>query len=74
MDFNLPNIDWATLQVEGIQYPHHVNQLFVDMTADTGLEQMVTFPTRKDKTFDVITPSHQSFVYGKMQASAFYRE
>ena len=48
-DFNLPDIKWATLQVEGSQNPFRVNKSFFDMTADNSLEQIVSFPTRKDK-------------------------
>ena len=38
-DFNLPDINWTTLQVVGSQNPNRVNQSFLDMTADNGLEQ-----------------------------------
>ena len=61
-DFNIPDINWATLQVEGSQYPNRVNQSFLDMTVVNSLEQIVTFPTRKDKTLDLIFTSHPSFM------------
>ena len=32
------------------------------MTSDNGLEQIVNFPTRKDKTLDLIFTSHPSFM------------
>ena len=54
--FNLPDTDWATLQVDG-------RQCNLDTTADNSLEQTVTFPTRKKNTIlDLIFTSHPSFM------------
>ena len=61
-DFNLPDISWDTLKVEGTQYPSRVSQAFLDMVSDNSLEQMVDFPTRKDKTLDLLFTSHPSYI------------
>ena len=61
-DFNLLDTNWTTLQVEGSQNPDRINQSFLDMTSDNGLEQIVNFPTRKDKMLDLIFTFHPSFM------------
>ncbi|KAL8563420.1 hypothetical protein ACOMHN_054782 [Nucella lapillus] len=61
-DFNSPDIDWQTLTTTNKRYPSRVNQTYLDIVADNDLEQMVDFPTRKDKTtLDIILTSHPSF-------------
>ena len=61
-DFNLPDVNWDTLKVEGTQYPAKVTQVFFDMVSDNSLEQMVDFPTRKEKTLDLLFTSHPSYI------------
>lgn len=60
-DFNLPDIDWKTLNISGSQYPQSTSKHFLDMIADSNLEQLVDFPTRKDKVLDLILTTHPSF-------------
>ena len=61
--FNLPDINWETMRAEGTQYPSRVSQAFLDdIVSDKSLEQMVDFPTRKDKTLDLLFTSHPSYV------------
>ena len=60
-DFNIPDINWTDMSIERRQYPAKVNQAFLDMIADNGLEQLVNFHTRKDRTLDLILTSHPSF-------------
>lgn len=60
-DFNAPDIDWKQLSIAGSQYPAKVSKTFMDITSDNNLEQMVDFPTRKDKTLDLILTSHPSY-------------
>lgn len=60
-DFNLPDIDWCSLRTIGNQYPARVSQLYLDIVADNSFEQQVTFPTRKDKTLDLLFTTHPSF-------------
>ncbi|KAL8570711.1 hypothetical protein ACOMHN_039146 [Nucella lapillus] len=61
-DFNSPDIDWQTLTTTNKRYPSRVNQTYLDIAADNDLEQIVDFPTRKDKTtLDIILTSRPSF-------------
>ena len=53
-DTNHPDIDWESNQVVRHQYPRALNELFLQAIADAGLEQLVNFPTRGDRTLDVI--------------------
>ena len=50
------------MRAEGTQYPSRVSQAFLDIVSDNSLEQMVDFPTRKDKTLDLLFTSHPSHV------------
>ena len=61
-DFNFPDISWDTLKVEGTRYSSRVSQAFLDTVSDNSLEQMVDFPTRKDKTLDLLFTSHPSYI------------
>ena len=60
-DFNLPDIDWNTLTIEGHQYPVRVNQTFLDLIAECGLQQQVDFPTRKNNILDLIFTTQPSY-------------
>lgn len=60
-DFNLPDIKWNVPSITSSQYPTRVNQAFLDIIADNGLEQIVDFPTRKDNTLDLMLTSHPAF-------------
>ena len=61
-DFNLPDIDWQSLSTKSNHYPERVNKTFLDIIADTDLEQQVDFPTRKDhNTLDLVLTTHPSF-------------
>ena len=55
-DFNIPDINWSDTSIEGSQYHLMVNQTILDMAVENNLEQLVDFPTRKDKTLDLIFP------------------
>ena len=39
-DINLPDIDWATDQVTGHQYPKALNVSFLQLLALTGMEEL----------------------------------
>jgi len=61
-DFNLPDICWKDNSIPTTRnYPKRVNQHFLDIASDLGLEQMVNFATRKDNTLDLILTSHPSY-------------
>ena len=55
----MPN--WVDLTITGNQTSTRVNQSFLDIFADNGLEQQVDFPTRKDKQLDLILTTHPSY-------------
>ena len=59
-DFNLPDIDWINTSIANHQYPERVNQAYMDCIADTGMEQMVDFQTRKDNILDLVVTTHPS--------------
>ena len=61
-DFNLLDINWTDIVIQGTQNPTRVNQTFLDIVADNNLEQLVDFPTRKSATLDLIFSSHPSFI------------
>ena len=60
-DFNIPDIDWKNLTTSGSQYPKSTSKAFLDLISDNSLEQIVDFPTRKDRILDIILTSHPSF-------------
>ena len=57
---NAPDIDWTTLTIKGQQYPERTNKHILDTTKDNVFEQIVEFPTREDKTPDLILTTHPS--------------
>ena len=42
-DFNLPDINWNKMTIEGSTYPNHINKSFVDIVQDLYMEQIVDF-------------------------------
>ena len=46
-DINLPNINWSDNSVSGYNYPIPFCNLVFDLFNNAGLEQLVTFPTRR---------------------------
>ena len=44
-DFNIPDICWKTNTIAGRQYSLKVNQPYLDLSYDLGIEQIVDFPT-----------------------------
>ena len=61
-DFNLPDISWSTNSIIGNQNTVGVNNAFLNLFADTGLQQMVEFPTRKNTTLDLFLTNRPSLV------------
>jgi hypothetical protein len=62
-DFNLPDINWNNMTIEGSTYPNHINKSFIDIVQDLCMEQIVDFPTRLDNTLDLVFTTHKSLVY-----------
>ena len=61
-DFNLPDINWNKMTIEGSTYPNHINKSFVDIVQDVCMEHIVDFPTRLDNTLDLVFTTHRSLV------------
>jgi hypothetical protein len=61
-DFNLPDINWNNMTIEGSTYPNHINKSFIDIVQDLCMEQIVDFPTRLDNTLDLVFTTHRSLV------------
>ncbi|CAG2184827.1 unnamed protein product [Mytilus edulis] len=60
-DFNIPDICWKTNTIAGRQYSLKVNQPYLDLSYDLGIEQIVDFPTRQDNFLDLLFTSHPAF-------------
>ncbi|CAC5368892.1 unnamed protein product [Mytilus coruscus] len=60
-DFNIPGICWKTNTIAGHQYAQKVNQLYLDLSHDLGVEQIVDFPTRQEHFLDLLFTSHPAF-------------
>ena len=52
-DFNLPDINWKNQDIQSNRYPHQINELFLEMSQDLGLQQLVDFPTRGTSILDL---------------------
>ena len=61
-DFNLPDINWSTLDIQGNANANAINQSFIDMTSNIGLEQQVNFPTRGEAILDLFLTNRPSLV------------
>ena len=61
-DLNLPDIDWEKHEIEGHQYLKDINQTFLDLAQDLGLDQMVDFPTRGGNILDVFMTNRPGLV------------
>ena len=53
-DFNLPDIDWLNHEIKGNQNPQNLNSLYLDMSSDLCLDQIIDFPTRDTAILDLI--------------------
>ena len=61
-DFNLPDIDWTNLSIKSNRYLIALNELFIDCFNDTGLTQMVDFPTREHNTLDILLTNRPTLI------------
>ena len=61
-DFNLPDIDWASMSTLSHQYSSVINDCFISTFNDLGLIQMVNFPTREKNTLDLFATNRPSLV------------
>jgi hypothetical protein len=61
-DFNLPDIDWTTGSITGHQNPVGVNESFMNLAYDLGLEQTVDFNTRGNNILDLFLSNRPSLI------------
>ena len=60
-DFNFRKIDWEThLTKEGEVLGHSEGLILIDMARDHYVDQLITFPTRQDKTL-LYSPTRQAW-------------
>ena len=59
-DMNLPDIEWETEQLTSNQYTHSISYSFLDTLANTELQQIDSFHTRKNNTLDSVLTNRQS--------------
>ncbi|CAG2232939.1 CD39 [Mytilus edulis] len=61
-DFNLPDIKWSEQNISGSMYSKELNEAFIDMLNNLGIEQMVDFPTRKDNILDLFCTNQPALI------------
>ena len=61
-DVNLPGICWKNNTVVNHRYSLRINNDFISCINDSGLEQMVNFPTRGDNILDIFLSNRPSLV------------
>ena len=61
-DANLPDISWESYTITSHQYKRSINESFLHLLDTTGLDQIVDFPTRGDRTLDIIMTNRPSLV------------
>ena len=59
-DMNLPDIELKTAQLTTNQYTHSISYSFWGALANTGLQQIINFPTRNNNTLDVVLTDRPS--------------
>ena len=61
-DFNLPDVNWKSHEIQGNQYLKEINSLFLEMSQDLGLSQIVDTPTRGTSILDLFFTNNPDFV------------
>ena len=61
-DINLPNIDWLTNSHNGNNYPVSFCNLVLELFCDSGISQMVSFPTRGNNTLDIFATNRPNLI------------
>ena len=58
-DLNLPGWDWSMMTLKPNTHNLEMHLKLIEVIQENGMEQMVTFPTREQNTFDLITNTPQ---------------
>ena len=61
-DFNLPNIDWDNLSVNGHNYSVQLCNTLLELVTDFGLTQIVNLPTRENNILDIFLTNRPSLI------------
>jgi len=61
-DFNLPNIDWDNLTINGHNYPVQLCNTLLELATDFGLTQIVNLPTRENNILDILLTNCPSLI------------
>ncbi|XP_070198749.1 uncharacterized protein [Littorina saxatilis] len=61
-DFNLPSYDWTNMTMKPKPRYAQLHKDFVDLLGDTGMEQVVKEPTRRDNTLDIVLTNCPSLI------------
>ena len=61
-DFNLPDMNWSSLTVTSNQYSYAMTDTYLDILRNCNLEQIVDFPTRRNKTLDIFLTSNPGLI------------
>lgn len=61
-DFNLSDISWPSGNITSSNHTKQLNRSFLDTFKDCSLEQIVNFPTRKNKTLDLFITNKPTLV------------
>ena len=61
-DFNLPDINWNSMAVNGNHNLLQMNNRFLEMIQNCNLDQVVKFPTRLDNTLDLFLTNRPSLI------------
>ena len=61
-DINLPDINWSSNSISGNSYRKDINETILEVLANSGLEQVVDFPTRDNNLLDIFATNRPSLV------------
>ena len=61
-DFNLPDISWKNQDIVSHQYEKPINEIFLELSLDLGLTQIVDIPTRGTSILDLLFTNHPDLV------------
>ena len=63
-DLNLPDITWEDNSITGHQYSKAINDLFIDLSSDMGLEEMVNKHTRGNRILNIFLTNRPTLIGG----------
>ena len=61
-DINLTDIKWSSNSISGNSFRKDINETILEALANSGLEQVVDFPTRDNNLLDIFATNRPSLV------------